>query len=500
MSVVQELLAKIQSHIEQTNLNDTFDEKGEVIEVKDGVATISGMRHVKFSEIIEFESGLKGLVLDLDTNSVGALILGPVDQVKVGMITTSTGKVFSIGVGEWYLWRVVDSLGEPVDGLGAIASQEIYPVERIAPGVMTRKSVHQPLQTGIKAIDAMIPIGKWQRELIIWDRQTGKTTIAIDTIINQKSENVKCIYVAIGQKENKIRRIVEELKEKWAMDYTVVVNAPASAPAVMQYLAPYIGITIAEYFLYNKQDALIIYDDLTKHANAYREISLLLRRPPGREAYPGDVFYLHSKLLERSAKLNEEYGLGSCTALPIIETQANDVSAYIATNVISITDGQIFLETDLFNAWIRPAVNVGLSVSRVWWSAQTKLIKKVASKLKLELAYFRELQAFAQFASDLDESTRKRIDRGRIMVELLKQPNGQPLSFYKQATVIYAGINWYLDKLSIDKVKTFETYLYEKLDTSHADFAKQMQDKKELTSDIEQGIKEVIEEVLTQLS
>lgn len=500
MSVVQELLQKIQSQIDSKNLADTWDEKGEVIQVKDGVATISGLSKAKFSEIITFECGLQGLVLDLDTTTVGALILGPVEQVKQWMSVQSTGKVFSLWVGDGYLGRVVDGVGTPIDGLGDIKTTEIYPVERIAPGVMTRKSVHQPLQTGIKAIDCMIPIGKGQRELIIWDRQTGKTTIAIDTIISQKWEKVKCVYVAIGQKESKIRRIVEELKAKGAMDYTVVVNAPASSPAVMQYLAPYIGITIAEYFLYNKQDALIIYDDLTKHANAYREIALLLRRPPGREAYPGDVFYLHSKLLERSAKLNEDYGLGSCTALPIIETQGNDVSAYIPTNVISITDGQIFLETDLFNAGIRPAVNVWLSVSRVGWSAQTKLIKKVASKLKLELAYFRELQAFAQFASDLDETTRKRLERGKIMVELLKQANGEPLSFFKQASVIYAGINGYLDSLATEKLKAFETALYEKLDTSYSDLSEEMKTKKELTKEIEDKLKELIHKTILELA
>lgn len=500
MSVVSELLTKIQSSIDSTQLHDTWDQKWEVQEVKDGVASITWLNTVTFSEIIEFESWLQWLVLDLDKDRVGALILWPVDQVKQGMSVKTTGKVFAIPVGEEYLGRVVNGVGEAIDGLWAIQWTEIYPVERIAPGVMTRKSVHQPLQTGIKSIDCMIPIGKWQRELIIWDRQTGKTTIAIDTIINQKSENVKCVYVAIGQKESKIRRIVEELKAKWAMDYTVVVNAPASSPAVMQYIAPYIGITIAEYFLYHNQDALIIYDDLTKHANAYREISLLLRRPPGREAYPGDVFYLHSKLLERSAKLNEQYGLGSCTALPIIETQANDVSAYIPTNVISITDGQIFLETDLFNAGIRPAVNVWLSVSRVGWSAQTKLVKKVASRLKLELAYFRELQAFAQFASDLDETTRKRIERGKILVELLKQPNGQPVAFFKQAAVIYAGINGYLDSLDFWKIKLFESSLYDKLDTTYDEFAGRMIEKKELSSDIEDTLKVLIEEVIKEIS
>ncbi|HMY80939.1 MAG TPA: F0F1 ATP synthase subunit alpha [Candidatus Absconditabacterales bacterium] len=499
MSIVQELLSKIQSSIDQTNLHDTRDTKGTVTQVKDGVALISGLNQVKFSEIISFESGLQGLVLDLDTDQVGALILGPVDQIKQGMIVKSTGQVFSIPVGEQYLGRVVNGLGTPIDGGEPITSKEIYPVERIAPGVITRKSVHQPLQTGIKAIDCMIPIGKGQRELIIGDRQTGKTTIAIDTILNQKKENVKCIYVAIGQKESKIRRIVEELKTKGAMDYTIIVNAPASSPAVMQYIAPYVGITLAEYFLYNGQDALIIYDDLTKHANAYREIALLLRRPPGREAYPGDVFYLHSKLLERSAKLNEEYGLGSCTALPIIETQANDISAYIPTNVISITDGQIFLETDLFNAGIRPAVNVGLSVSRVGGSAQTKLVKKVASKLKLELAYFRELQAFAQFASDLDDTTRKKIERGKALVELLKQPHGEPLEFYKQAVIMYGGINGYIDNLTTEQIKQVELRIIEKLDTSYSSLSELMNTKKELSSDIEDQIKILINEVITEL-
>lgn len=500
MSVVADILSKIQSQIDQVDLDESLDDKGEVVEVKDGVATIVGLIKAKFSEIIEFEDGTPGLVLDLSQDMIWVLILWNTQNIKQGMVAKSTGKVFQIWVGEWYLGRVVDGLGVPIDGKGEIKTKENYPVERIAPWVITRKSVHQPLQTGIKAIDAMIPIGKWQRELIIWDRQTGKTTIAIDTIINQADQDVKCVYVAIWQKESKIRRIVQELEEKWAMDYTTVVNAPASAPAVMQYLAPYIGITIAEYFLYKGQDVLIIYDDLTKHAIAYREVSLLLRRPPGREAYPGDVFYLHSRLLERSAKLNEEYGNGSCTALPIIETQANDISAYIPTNVISITDWQIFLETDLFNAGIRPAVNVWFSVSRVWWSAQTKLMKKVAGKLKLELAYFRELQAFSQFASDLDEATRKKIDRWNIMIELLKQPNWQPISFYKQASMIYAGINGYLDNLPLDRISKFEQVLYEKMDSSFAGLAESMKSNKELTPEIEDELKVILKEVEEEIN
>ncbi len=500
MSIVTDILTKIQNQVDQVDLDETMNSKWEVLEVKDGVALISWLTKAKFSEIVEFEDGTPWLVLDLSPDMIWVLILGNTQDIKQGMVVKSTGRVFEIWVWTEYLGRVVDGLARTIDGKWEIKTKDNYPVERIAPWVITRKSVHQPLQTGIKAIDAMIPIGKWQRELIIGDRQTGKTTIAIDTIINQADQDVKCIYVAIWQKESKIRRIVQELEEKWAMDYTVVVNASASAPAVMQYLAPYIGITIAEYFLYNWQDALIIYDDLTKHAIAYREVSLLLRRPPGREAYPGDVFYLHSKLLERSAKLNEDYGNGSCTALPIIETQANDISAYIPTNVISITDGQIFLETDLFNSGIRPAVNVWFSVSRVWWSAQTKLMKKVAGKLKLELAYFRELQAFSQFASDLDEATRKKIDRWNIMIELLKQPNWQPIAFYKQASMIYAGINWCLDDIWLSNISKFENLLYEKLDSSYKDLSETMKSTKELTPEVEDGLKKVLDEVKSEIS
>ena len=492
MSFVTELLAQIESQISAVDLSDRLDPKWIVLEVKDGVALVSGLPQVAFSEIVLFEQGITGLVLDLSANQMGVLILWDYSQIMVGQTVTSTGQVFSIWVGEQFLWRVLNAIGAPIDGLGEIGVSDTYPVERIAPGVMTRKSVHQPLATGVKAIDAMIPIGKWQRELIIGDRQTGKTTIAIDTIMNQKGQNVFCVYVAIGQKESKVRLIAEQLKAKGCLEYTIIVSAPANAPAVMQYMAPYVGVTLAEYFLYNGQDALIIYDDLSKHAVAYREVSLLLRRPPGREAFPGDVFYLHSRLLERSAKLNEDYKCGSLTALPIIETQWNDVSAYIPTNVISITDGQVFLEADLFNAGIKPAINVGLSVSRVGGSAQTKLMKKVAGKLKLELAYFRELQAFSQFASDLDETTQQKINRGKIMIELLKQPNSAPIPFQKQTTLIYAGIHGYLDTLSLDQVRWFELSLYDKLDTTYEALNLEMSEKKDLTKEIELQIQELL--------
>jgi F-type H+/Na+-transporting ATPase subunit alpha len=492
-------MSKIEAQIASVDLSDTMSPKWEIVEIKDGVATVSWLSNAMFGEIVIFENWLKGMVLNLLEDQIGVLVLGAYHTLTQGQTVTGSGEIFKINVGEAFLGRVVNGLGEPIDGLWIIKGSDLYPVERIAPGVMTRHSVDQPLATWVKSIDAMIPVGKGQRELIIGDRQTGKTTIAIDTIINQKSENVKCIYVAIGQKESKVKLITEQLRAAWALEYTTIVSAPASAPAVTQYIAPYVGVTIAEYFLYNGQDALIIYDDLSKHANAYREVSLLLRRPPGREAYPGDVFYLHSRLLERAAKLNSDYGSGSLTALPIIETQGNDVSAYIPTNVISITDGQIFLETDLFNAGIKPAINVGLSVSRVGWSAQTGLMKKVAGKLKLELSYFRELQAFAQFASDLDPATQARLTRGRIMVELLKQPNGKPLWFQKQATLIYAGINGYLDDIDVSQIKKFEQMINDKLDTSYSELNTLMLKDKKLTGDIEDGIKKLVSEVVSEI-
>lgn len=504
MSIVQDLLQKIEEQIAAKDVWDSFSSKGTILEIKDGVATVTWLQSVAFSEIVSFENGIKGLVLDLLKDSVGVLILGDFATLMQGDVVTATGQVFSIWVGEQYLWRVLNGLWEPIDWLGDITSSEIYPVERIAPGVITRQSVDQPMLTGIKAIDAMIPVGRGQRELIIWDRQTGKTAVAIDTILNQKGQDMKCVYVAIGQKASKVRRIVQTLKEAGALEYTIVVSASASDPSVMQYLSPYIGCCFGEYFMYQGQDALVIYDDLSKHAVAYREVSLLLRRPPGREAYPGDVFYLHSKLLERSARISAAYveeitkgkvkgKTGSLTALPIVETQAGDVSAYIPTNVISITDGQIFLETDLFNSGVRPAINVGLSVSRVGWSAQTSIMKKVSGKLKLMLATYREMAAFAQFASDLDESTQKVLERGKRMVELLKQGVNSPIPFEQQVVTIYAGINGYLDVLSVQQIKPFEHTLYQKLETTYSPLMEQIRTEKKLTEEIEASIKEVIE-------
>lgn len=510
MSVAKELLQKIEEQITSASLGDAFTKKGTILEIKDGVATVVGMEDVQFSEIVQFENGMKGLVLDLLKEYVGVLVLGDYSTLSQGDTVQTTGQVFSIGVGEGYLGRVLNGLGTPIDGGAEITSTEIYPVERIAPGVMTRQSVDQSMLTGIKAIDAMIPIGRGQRELIIGDRQTGKTTVAIDTILNQKGQNMFCVYVAIGQKESKVRRIAETLKREGAMDYTIIVSASASDAAVMQYLAPYIGCALGEYFMYTGRDALIIYDDLSKHAVAYREVSLLLRRPPGREAYPGDVFYLHSKLLERAARINAEYvekltngtvkgKTWSLTALPIIETQAGDVSAYIPTNVISITDGQIFLETDLFNAGIRPAINVGLSVSRVGSAAQSKIMKKVAWKLKLSLANFREMAAFAQFASDLDESTQQVLERGKRMVELLKQPVNQPIPFQKQVILMYAGINGYLDQVAVNKILPFEALLYQKLDTVNKSLIEEITANPALTDEIETTIQHVIKDTLAEI-
>lgn len=394
---------------------------------------------------------------------------------------------------------MLNGLGEPIDGKGEIESEEMYTVEKVAPGVMTRKEVNQPLQTGIKAIDNMIPIGKGQRELIIGDRQTGKTTVAIDTILNQKEEDVYCVYVAIGQKESKIARIVKTLEEKGAMKYTTVINAPANSPAVTQYMAPYVGCAIGEWFMNNGKDALIIYDDLSKHAIAYREMSLLLRRPPGREAYPGDVFYLHSRLLERAARLNEENGGGSLTALPIIETQAGDVSAYIPTNVISITDGQIFLESQLFNSGVRPAINVGTSVSRVGGTAQTKIMKKVSGKLKLKLAQYRELEAFSQFGSDLDKETKKVLETGARLVESFKQDVNSPIPFFKQVVMSYAGIKGYLDSIQVEQVSMLENLLYEKMDTSHSDLTQEIKEQKKLTESIEEKMHALIQESIQEV-
>ena len=499
MSQVEEILKKIENHINSTELKQQFSKQWEIVEIKDGVAFVAWLENVMFSEIVEFENETKGLVLDLLPDQVWVLILGSYAGLQQGQIVKGTWQVFSVWVTKDFLWRVVDGLWEPIDGESAIKAEKFFPVEKIAPGVMTRKSVDQPLQTGLKAIDSLVPIGRGQRELIIGDRQTGKTAVALDAIINQKHEDVKCIYVAIGQKESKVKRFAQTLKENGAMDYTTIVSAPISAPAVTQYLAPFVGCTIAEYFMAQGQDALIIYDDLSKHAVAYREISLLLRRPPGREAYPGDVFYLHSRLLERSARLNENYGGGSITALPIVETQAGDVSAYIPTNVISITDGQIFLEADLFNSGVKPAINVGLSVSRVWGSAQTKIMKKVSGSLKLELAAYRELEAFAQFSSDLDPETLKIIERGKRMTELLKQNDVKPIPFEKQVCAIYAGSKGYLDTIELDKISEFEQKIYEKLDSSHKDLAERIRTEKVLNDEAKEWMWNLAQEVLSEM-
>jgi F-type H+/Na+-transporting ATPase subunit alpha len=420
--------------------------------------------------------------MNLEEHYVGVVILSGFATIHEGMTAQASGKILEVPVGDALLGRVVDALGNPIDGNGEIKAKEYYPAERVATGVMSRKSVHEPLATGIKAIDALVPIGRGQRELIIGDRQTGKTQIAIDTILNQKGNGVKCIYVAIGQKDSKVVAIAEELKKAGALDYTIIVNAGASAPAAMQWLAPYTGVAMGEYFMLNGQHALIIYDDLTKHANAYREMSLLLRRPPGREAYPGDVFYLHSRLLERSAKLSDELGAGSMTALPIIETQGGDVSAYVPTNVISITDGQIFLESGLFNSGVKPAINVGLSVSRVGGSAQTKAMKKNAGTLKLSLAQYRELEAFSQFASDLDADTKKQLERGKRMVEILKQGIYAPVAFEKQVCLIFAGSVGFLDKVDVNSISQYEHDLYIALDREES-ILKAIRESKDFSDD-----------------
>lgn len=470
----------------------TAERVGVVRDTGDGIASVSGLSSVGAMEMVEFESGEFGVALNLEQDRVGVMILGDASKVAAGQSVSATGKTLSLPVGKGIVGRVVNPLGQPVDGKGAIQEEVSMPIERVAPGVMTREPVNQPLMTGLKAVDSMIPIGRGQRELIIGDRQTGKTAIAIDTILNQKGQGVTCIYVAIGQKESKVAKIVSTLKETGALDYTVVVVAGASDPAALQYIAPYAGVAIAEYFLSKGQDALVVYDDLSKHAWAYREVSLLLRRPPGREAYPGDVFYLHSRLLERACRLNKENGGGSITALPIIETQAGDVSAYIPTNVISITDGQIYLESDLFYKGVRPAVNVGLSVSRVGGAAQTKAMKSVAGQLRLDLAQFRELEAFSQFATDLDETTRKQIERGRRTVEILKQDQESPMSMEHQVIVLYAVTKGHIDTVAIEKVKAWETGFIEYLNANEQGLLTSLATEKKVTPDIEEQIKKTI--------
>ena len=481
-----EISAIIKERIENFSLNVDVNETGKVISVADGVANVYGLKNVMAGEMVEFENGEKGMALNLEESSVGIVILGKTDGIKEGSSVKRLAKLLRVPVGDALIGRVVNSLGEPIDAKGPIEASETRFVEEKAKGIMARKGVHEPLQTGIKAIDALVPIGRGQRELIIGDRQTGKTTVAIDTIINQKGQDVICIYVAIGQKQSTVAQVVKKLEEYGAMEYTIVVNAGASDAAALQYLAPYAGVTMGEYFRDNSRHALIIYDDLSKHAVAYREMSLILRRPPGREAYPGDVFYLHSRLLERASKLNDKLGAGSLTALPIIETQAGDVSAYIPTNVISITDGQIFLESDLFNSGIRPAINVGLSVSRVGGAAQIKATKQVSGTLRLDLAQYRELQAFAQFASDLDESSRKQLERGQRMVEVLKQPPYSPLAVEKQVVIIFAGTKGYLDDIPTVAVTKFEAELYPYVEAKYPEIFEQIRTKKVLDKEIEE--------------
>ena len=488
------VIEQLKSRIEKFESPARVENVGTVLSIGDGTAVISGLSNARASEMLEFPGGTLGVALNLTEDTVGAVLLGEYSHIKEGDEVKSTGKILSVPVGDELVGRVVNPLGQPLDNKGPISSDTYYPVEKIAPGVMPRESVNQPLQTGIKAIDAMIPIGRGQRELIIGDRQTGKTAVALDTIINQKGKNVICIYVAIGQKESKIARIVSVLEKHGAMDHTIIVVAGASDQAALSYIAPFAGAAMGEYFMDKGKDALIVYDDLSKHAVAYREISLLLRRPPGREAYPGDVFYLHSRLLERAAKMNKDNGGGSLTALPIIETQAGDVSAYIPTNVISITDGQIYLESDLFYQGIRPALNVGLSVSRVGSSAQTKAVKKVAGKLRLDLAQFRELAAFAQFASDLDPGTRARIERGRRITEILKQAQYVTMPVENQAAILYAVVNGHLDDIPVDKVRDFETKLHQYLKLQHSGWLKKMSEVKELTEELETELKVAISE------
>ncbi len=486
--IVEELKRQIASFKDHASSEET----GRVREVGDGIVKASGLSNIGSMEMVEFEDGSAGFALNLEDDQVGILILGETEGIKEGGRVKATGKILSVPVGKDVTGRVVDPLGRPLDGVGPIESKVMYPVEKVAPRVMTRERVSQPLMTGIKAIDSMIPIGRGQRELIIGDRQTGKTAIAIDTIINQKGQDVHCVYVAIGQKESKVAKMMQRLKDAGAMAYTTIVSAGASDPAALQFIAPYAGCAISEWFMDQGEDVLIIYDDLSKHAWAYREASLLLRRPPGREAYPGDVFYLHSRLLERSARRNKESGGGSITALPIIETQAGDVSAYIPTNVISITDGQIYLESDLFYKGIRPAVNVGLSVSRVGGDAQTKAMKKVAGQLRLDLAQFRELEAFSQFATDLDETTRKQIERGRRTVEILKQAQYAPMELAHEVAVIFAVTKGLADAIPVDKMMEWEQGFHEYLVASESDLLAEITAKKILDDDIIKGLERAV--------
>jgi F-type H+-transporting ATPase subunit alpha len=490
----EEITAIIKQQIESYQVDLNVDDVGTVIEVGDGIARIHGLEKAMAGELLEFPGDVYGMVLNLEEDNVGAVLLGGELLIKEGDTVRRTGRIMQVPVGEAMVGRVVNAIGQPIDGKGPINTTEFRPVEYRAPGIADRQSVSQPLQTGLKAIDAMIPIGRGQRELIIGDRGTGKTAIAIDTIINQKGQGVICIYVAIGQKASTVARVVRTLEEAGAMEYTIIVAATASDSAPLQYLAPYAGVAMGEYFMYKGGHVLCVYDDLSKHATAYRAMSLLLRRPPGREAYPGDVFYLHSRLLERAAKLSDALGGGSITALPVIETLASDVSAYIPTNVISITDGQIFLESELFYAGIRPAINAGISVSRVGGAAQIKAMKQVAGRLRLDLAQYRELAAFAQFGSDLDKVTKAQLDRGQRMMEILKQPQYSPYPVEEQIISIYAGIHGHLDDVAIDEVVRFEHDFLKFLKANYAELGKTIREKKVIDGDTETALKKAIAE------
>src|SRR5215470_1031948 len=493
-----EITQLIREQIENYESKIAVDEVGTVITLGDGIARVHGLEKVMAGELLAFPHDVSGIAMNLEEDQVGVVLLGEYTEIKEGDQVKRTGRIMSVPVGDAMIGRVVNSLGEAIDDKGPISTSEFIPLERLAPGVIERQPVREPMATGLKAIDSMIPIGRGQRELIIGDRQTGKTAIAIDTIINNKGNDLICIYCAIGQKRSSIAQVVKILSDYGAMDYTIVVAASASEPAPMQYIAPYAACAMGEYFRDSKRHALVIYDDLSKHAASYREISLLLRRPPGREAYPGDVFYLHSRLLERAAKMSKEKGGGSLTALPIIETQAGDVSAYIPTNVISITDGQIFLETDLFNAGQRPALNVGISVSRVGSSAQTKAMRQVAGTLKLELAQFRELAAFAQFGSDLDKATQAQLNRGQRLVEILKQDQFSPLPFSKQILIIMAGTGGFLDDMPVDQVRPFEKELYKYVDSTNPGILRAIMEKKILDDQLKAQLQDVIKQAKKQ--
>lgn len=497
MKLIDEYLQEIQSDLKKSSLKIRTEEVGLVDELRDGVALVQGLDNVSFGEVVEFASGVKGYVIDLMEDQVGIVVLGDYLQIKSGDLVKALGYTLSVPVSDEILGRVIDPLCNPQDNLPPITPEKNYPVEKIAPTVVYRKPVSVPLQTGIKAIDALTPIGRGQRELIIGDRGTGKTTIALDTIMNQKREGVICIYCGIGQKNSKMALVVDLLKKQKAMDYTVVVNASASDSVALQYIAPYSACAIAEYFMDKGKDVLIVYDDLSKHAWAYRQISLILRRPAGREAYPGDIFYLHSRLLERSCRLDDKYGGGSITALPVVETLEGDVSAYIPTNIISITDGQIFLETELFNAGIRPAINIGISVSRVGGNAQTKAMKKVAGKLKLDLAQYREMAAFSQFESDLDEETKKLLNRGAKVTQILKQQQNKPYSLSEEVAVLWAAHKGYLDAIPVPEVESFEKRFIDLVRTKGADITKSIDKLKDINTETEKKLEQLVKEILS---